>query len=169
MNQSIKIMLVVSMTLALLAGGCGYSHKALYPQDVSTVNVKIFGNRTFYQGVEFDLTEAIIKEVELRTPYKAVSGGGGDRVLEGEVVSISQSSGSRSGEGGLIEELEVRVTVDFTWRDAHSGQILRERRGVSDVGHYKPATPVGEPFEVAQHEAVGRMASRIVATMRDGM
>jgi hypothetical protein len=162
-------MFVVSMMFALLAGGCGYSHQALYPQDVSTVNVKIFDNRTFYQGVEFDLTEALIKELELRTPYKAVSGSGGDTVLEGEVVSISQSSGSRSGEGGLIEELEVRVTVDFTWRDARSGQVLRERRGVSDIGHYKPAGPVGEPFEVAQHEAVGRMASRIVATLRDGM
>jgi len=168
-NQSIKIMLVASMTLTLLVSGCGYSHQALYPQDVSTVNVKILGNATFYQGIEFDLTEALIKEIELRTPYKAVSGGGGDTVLEGEVTEVTQTSGGRSGKGGLIEELEVRVTVDFTWRDARSGEVLRERRGVSDVGHYKPAGPVGEPFEVAQHEAVGRMASRIVATMRDGM
>jgi hypothetical protein len=168
-KQSIKVMLAASLVFALLLGGCGYSHQTLYPRDVATVNVKIFGNRTFYQGIEFDLTEALIKEMELRTPYKAVSGSGGDTVLEGEVVEVAQTSGGRSGAGGLIEELEVRVTVDFTWRDARSGQVLRERHGVSDVGHYKPADPVGEPFEVAQHQAVERMASRIVATLRDGL
>ena len=55
------------------ASGCGYSQQEIYPDHVQTVAIPLFENRTFYQGVEFDLTEALVKEIELRTPYKVIS------------------------------------------------------------------------------------------------
>src|SRR5205807_567572 len=48
----------------------GYGWKGLYREDVSTVAVPIFTNRTFYRGVEFDLSKAVINQLESRTPYK---------------------------------------------------------------------------------------------------
>ena len=161
--------LVVVALLAgfLSAGGCGYTHQALYPSGISTVQVKIFENRTFYRDVEFDLTEAIVKEIELKTPYKSKSQDGADTLLEGRIVDIQQKRLSRTSSGGLTQEMEVTVTIDFEWRDLESGKVLRQRSGVADVGTYKPARPIGEPFEVAQHMAVQRVASRIVSAMRD--
>ena len=46
----------------MLATGCGYSHVPLFPQEYRTVSVPILENRTAYRDVEFDLTEALIKE-----------------------------------------------------------------------------------------------------------
>lgn len=159
------IALVLAGGCGALAG-CGYTHQLLYPENISTVQVKIFDNRTFYRGIEFDLTEALIKEIELRTPYKSKSKGGADSVLEGRVVDVQQKRLSRTSTGGLPQEMEVTVVVDFEWRDIQTGKVLRQRAGVSDVGTYKPASEVGEPYEVAQHIAVQRLATRIVSAMR---
>lgn len=154
--------------LALLAGllslaGCGYSHQTVYPQEVRSVQVKMFGNRTFYRGVEFDLTEALVKEIELRTPYKAVSATSADTLLEGTIVNISQQMISRRRHGGLPQEMEIQMLVDYTWRNARTGEILADRKGLAVVGRYVPA--LGEPLPQGQNEAVQKMATQIVSTM----
>lgn len=147
--------------------GCGYSQEELYPTEVQSVNVPIFENKTFYRDVEFDLNEAIVKEIELRTPYKVVSHEAeADTKLTGSIVEVHQSQRSRRRPGGLPQEMEVTVVVDFEWRNLRNQSIMRERRGFPAVGSYIPTAELGEPFEVAQHQAVQRMATDIVSTMR---
>jgi len=150
----------------LLPAGCGYSSKQLFPREYRTVAVPILANRTFYRGVEFDLTEALVKEIESRTPYKVVAEAGADTIVRGTVVSVSQRTLSTTREGGLSEEMEVRITIDFEWRQARTGAVLKQRQGFEAVGRYLPARGVGEPFSVAQHEAVQRLAQDIVSSFR---
>jgi hypothetical protein len=166
LRRTAPLWLVLIMTLML--GGCGYSQQRLFPQGIQTVSVRIFKNRTFYQGVQFDLTEALVKQIELQTPYKAVKGSG-DTVLEGTITAIGQKPLSRTSQGGLVQELEFRIVVDFQWKDVRSGQVLRQRRGLTAVGRYVPTSPVGEPFQVGQHAAVQRLADQIVSAMRSGL
>ncbi len=162
-----RLLPLLALTLAMFTlAGCGYSHKELFPKDVRTVAVPIFENRTFYQGVEFDLTEALIKEIERRTPYKVVAEDRADTILRGRVVAVEQRRLSQTRLGGLPEEVEARVVVDFTWTTVGTGQTIRDRQGFAAVGRYIPARPLGEPFEVAQHEAVATMARDIVSTLR---
>jgi len=116
--------LVVVLLLATLAG-CGYRHDELFREDVSTVAVQIFENRSFYRGVEFDLAEAMVKEVELRTPYKVTDAGGSDTLLEGRITSVRQRQLSRVFEGGVPQEMEVVVSVDFVWKELRTGRALR--------------------------------------------
>lgn len=166
-SRFVNLLAIAAMLVgSLLVSGCGYSHQAIYPDNVATVSINILDNRTFYQGVEFDLTEALIKEVEMRTPYKVVREGDADSVITGVVSSIDQTRLSRSSNGGLVQELEVRLTADLVWTDSRNGEPIRDRRGITSVGRYIPSTPVGEPFQVAQHEAVQRLAERFVAAMR---
>ncbi len=150
----------------LLAGGCGYTAKELFPQDVRTVAVPIFDNRTFYQGVEFDLTEALKKQLELRTPYKVTSVSTADTELRGTITRIDQDQLSRRRPGGLPQEMQVSISVDFEWKDLRENETLRDRRGFVAVGRYVPTDPLLEPFEIAQHQAVERLASEIVSVMR---
>ena len=153
---------------ATLLAGCGYSHQGLYPQGIQSVGVRIFDNKTYYQDVQFDLSEALIKQIELETPYKAVSGAA-DTLLEGTITEIEQQRLSRTSQGGLVQELEVRIVVDFHWKDERSGQVLRQRRALVAVGRHVPTRPVSEPFETGQHAAVQRLAEQIVAAMRSGL
>ena len=129
------------------------------------MGVPIFDNGSFYRGVEFDLTEAMIKEIERRTPYKVIDPDDADTVLRGSIVSVRQHQLSRVRRGGVPQEIEVSIVVNFDWENLHTGQTLRERRGFEVVGRYVPPTPVGEPFELAQRHAVQETARRIVSIM----
>ena len=153
--------------LALLssAGGCGYSHEPLYPQDVRTVAVPIFDNRSFYRHVEEDVAEALIKEIELRTPYKVVASGEADTQIHATITQVDQSRMSRSRDGGLPQELELIIRASFQWQDRRSGKTLRQRSGMVATGRYVPAYPPAEPYQVAQHDAAERLAQQIVAVM----
>ncbi|MEM7576407.1 MAG: LPS assembly lipoprotein LptE [Planctomycetota bacterium] len=164
--------------------GCGYSTAELYRQDVNSIALPIFENRTFERGVEADFAEALAKEVQRRTPYALagssasgfVASAGGDTELTGTITAVRRSRLSRTADTGLPQELEVRVIADVQWRDRRSGEVLMERRGLEEVGRYIPAGNVsagvegggvlGEPFSVAQHAAVARLAQAVVDAMR---
>ncbi len=72
---------VLLLTVASLAG-CqstghvsifGYSTRPNYDECIRTVHVPIFENNTFRRGLEYDLTRAVIREIEQKTPFKVVS------------------------------------------------------------------------------------------------
>jgi hypothetical protein len=149
-----------------MAVGCGYTTQELYPTQYTSVAVPIADNRTFYRGVEFDLTEAIIKEIEQRTPYKVVAPAMADTLLQITVTGIEQRQLNRTRDAGLPQELEADLRADLIWKDQSTGEVLVDRRGMSAVGRYIPTQPIGEPFETAQHAAVQRMAEQFVSEMR---
>ncbi|MCG8510724.1 MAG: LPS assembly lipoprotein LptE, partial [Rhodospirillales bacterium] len=134
--------------------GCGYSHEELFPEQYRTVAAPIFENRTFYKGAEFDLAEAVTKELERRTPYKVTSPASADTILEGVITRIEQDQIARRRPGGVPQEIEVTVTVNFQWKDLRSGDVIRQRTGFEAVGRHVPTAPLGEPFEVGRHVAV---------------
>ncbi len=158
-------MTVVAAVWVVCAGGCGYGQRDMFPTHVHTVAVPVFENLSFYQGLEFDLTEALIKEIELRTPYKVTSVRDADTILRGTLIEVGQNRLSRTATGDVPQELEVRLVVDFEWRASLSGQALRQRRGLTAVERYVPAGSVGEVLSVGQHQAMGRMARQIVDAM----
>lgn len=76
--RTITLGSLVALWLSL--GGCGYNQSgssknqleagyhwnSLYREDVQTVAIPIFTNQSFRRGVEFRLTEAVIKQLEAR-------------------------------------------------------------------------------------------------------
>lgn len=150
----------------LMLSGCGYTQTALYSKEYQSVAVPIFQNKTFYRNVEFDLSEALIKEIELRTPYKVTAANTAQTILEGQVVSINQHSLNRTKEGGLVQEVELQLVVNFIWKRQSDGKTLRRREGVITTGRFVAATPISEPLETGEHTAVQAMAQRIVDIMR---
>ena len=172
MDRLVKLMtisripglLLIAVTCCL--AGCGYTSKELFPTNYNTVAVPIFENRTFYRGMEFELAEAMVKQIESRTPYKVVSPGTAQTILEGTITDVQQTQLSRRRPGGVPQEVELTVTADFVWKDLTSGEVITDRRGFVAVGRHIPTSGINEPFEIAQHEALERMAEDIVSTMR---
>lgn len=162
---ALRLKSLVLIAPILMLWGCGYAHSDRFPTDVKTIAVPLFENQSFYQGVEFDLTEALIKEIELNTPYKVTGGDRADTIIDGVIVSIQQRRLSRQSIGGVPQELEMRIIVNYSWKHQNSGQTLRQRNGFTSVGRYIPTRPIAEPLEVAQHEAVSRLAREMVSAM----
>lgn len=148
-------------------GLLGYGTGELYDSSYRTVSVPIFENRSFERGVEFDLSEALIKEIELRTPYKVTTSDRADTMLTGTVTSVTRNVLSRTTDGGIPQEVQVAVAVSFEWKDLRTSQVIRKRSSIIGTGEHIPARTLSEPYERAQHEAVAELARDIVSVMRD--
>ncbi len=144
----------------------GYSSKSVYPTNVRTVAVPIFASKSYTRDVEFELTDALIKEIESRTPYKVTSEDHADTVILGRIVAIELTRLSKSPFTGLAEEVVVGVTIDFTWKDLRNNRVLVERRAFASHGLFVPSRPSGEPIEIGQFGAVQQLAQDIVGELR---
>ncbi|MGB0767367.1 MAG: LptE family protein [Phycisphaeraceae bacterium] len=156
------------MLCAVLLVGCGYSTTELFPTQYQRVTVPNFENRSSDRDVEFYLREALVKEIEQRTPYKTASGTGlSDTQLTGTVVRVDRTLVSRDPSAGLPQENEVTITIDFDWRDLRTGETIRGYRGLSAAGQFVPTRVVGEFSNDGIRLAVQRLAQDIVSRMRD--
>lgn len=112
----------------------GYTTAPNYDLRIHTVRVPIFENRTYRQRVEFDLTEAIVRQIEQKTPYKVVSGNApADTELRGTIISLNHNVLNRN-QLNEIREVETVLTVEVLWRDLRTGEVLS-----------KPSRRPGEP------------------------
>ncbi|HEV2295522.1 MAG TPA: LptE family protein [Tepidisphaeraceae bacterium] len=142
----------------------GYQWQSLYRQDVRTVAVPIFTTRSFDRGVEFGLSEAVVKQLEATTPYKVVPRERADTVLEGQVVDVSVSTLSTDPDSAIPQEQMLGLTIDFIWKDLRSGRILVERRGFEHTATYYPT--LGEGRFVGRQLAIERLALAIVQELQ---
>ena len=142
----------------------GYEWNGLYRRDVSTVAVPIFTNRTFYRGVEFSLTKAIVNQMEGRTPYKVVPRERADTLLEGEIIDAGVHTQSRSQTMGLPQEQLYYLIVNFTWKDLRSGKILTSRHGFSQTAPYYPT--LGEDRFAGSQDAIERLGLAVVQELQ---
>jgi hypothetical protein len=142
----------------------GYQWKSLYREDVRTVAVPIFSNRSFRRGVEFQLTKAIINQLEAQTPYKVVPRDRADTILEGEITDIFIRTYSADPRTGVPQDQFYFVRVNFTWKDLRTGKILADRRRFEQVANYYPT--LGEGRFIGSQQNVERLALAIVQELQ---
>jgi Lipopolysaccharide-assembly len=160
--------------LCLLAAGCGYQGgdsslssgyqwKSPYRTDVRTVAVPIFQTKDFHKGVEFQVSDALVHDIEAFTPYKVVARDHADTILEGEIVSVTTNPLSLNSITGTPQEQLTSVIVNFTWKDLRTGKILVQRSNFEQVTSYYPL--LGEGEFVGEQSAAERLAAGIVHEM----
>lgn len=144
----------------------GYSFKPVHADNVRTVAVPVFDNQTFSTGLEIQLTEAIIKEIQRTTRWAVVAQGDADTVLTGQITGSDLRRLSADSKTGLVEELGVELKVDFDWQDSRSGRPLVSRRNFVALDTFVPAIGTGERIDAAQNGAIQQLARDIVAELR---
>ncbi len=152
--------------LVTMGTGCGYSvgQRDLFRTNIKTVHVPIFQNKDFRRGLEFQLTEALVKAVELHTPYKTESDKRrADTVLEGEIIEIRQGTLGLDFKTHLPRETQYTVVASFRWKDRRTGKILVQKPLITQSVDY--IRPVGENEFQASEEALNDLAERIVENM----
>ena len=152
--------------LALLPGGCGqgYQNNWLYPQDMKTVYVEMFDVLGFRRGYEYELTDAICKQIESRTPFKIVSDRGrADSVLSG---NLGISTGVLAGDPytGRALENESFVTVSVTWKNLKTGELLLENEDVYASSTY--SSQMGQTVDYSINRSVNEAAQKVVELMQ---
>jgi hypothetical protein len=166
----------------------GYTTLPNYNTEIHTVRVPIFKNETYYRDMEFALTEAVIREIELKTPYKVVTAGcPADTELTGKIIIYTKNM-VIPNQLNEVREMETTLAVEVIWRDlrpGHVGEILSQPPpkppGTESVGPppSPPATPpvvlvqslatyhpeLGESLATAQKKNVDRLAVQIISMM----
>lgn len=155
--------------LCVLAG-CGYMVGNAYGPEVRTVEVPLFENETFRRGLEYQLTEAVQKEIQTRTPYRLSKGLGSDTRLTGRIVGVQKTV---LGETQYDDprELQVAMFVVVTWEDLRTGQLLASQevplqpQAIPVIGQAEFAPEIGQSLATATQEATDRLARQIVNMM----
>ncbi len=132
----------------------GYTTKPNYNTDYHTVYVPIFKNRTFRQGIEFDLTREVVRQIQLKTPYRVVScWQDADTELSGNITLANKTILNRN-QLNEIREAETTLAVELIWRDLKTGEILSRPKKVDGAPLLAPQTPglpaiTGNPDDMA--------------------
>jgi hypothetical protein len=157
--------------VAWMVGGCasdptrGYAFRPAYDTGMRTIAVPVFENPTFHHGLEVDLTDAIIKEIQQRTPWVVVNSGA-ESTLSGVIADVQLRPLTTSRRTGLVEDVAVTLTVNFEWRDGRTGEYLVRRQNFTATETFVPARPSGERLELGQQAAVQELARAIVSELR---
>ncbi len=158
--------LVTAAWILSAVSGCGYSvgHDEMFDTGIRTVHVPIFQNKDFRRGLEFQLTEALVKAIELKTPYKTTSDQRkADTVLTGEIREVRQGTLGLDFKTHMPRETQATVITSFRWKDLRTGKVLVDMPVITQSVDY--IQPVGENFYEASQQAMNALAERIVEKM----
>ena len=144
----------------------GYSSSSLYPKQYQSIAIPIFQNSTMTRDVEFMLTDAIIKEIQVRSPYRVVDKHVAETILTGTITSMKLSTLSRSQTTGLDNEVLFKVVIDFEWYDQVNGNRIVGRKNFASSAVFIPSRPSSEPLEIGQFAVVQQLASDIIDQMQ---
>lgn len=117
----------------------GYSTQPNYDTRYKTVRVPICKNRTRWTvtpvvGMEMDLTRAIVREIQTKTPYR-VAQDDADTELLCTIVNF-QKNLLNFTQFNTVREAETVMTVQLVWRDLRTGEVLT-----------KTARRMGQPID----------------------
>jgi hypothetical protein len=164
---------VFGIAVALMMTGCaGYriGTRNLYRNDIRTVHIPIIKSDSFRPELGVQLTEALQKEVERRTPYKM-----GDFATADSIMNCRLTSENKQvvGETGTDESRLLRssIAVEVSWVDRRNIPLIETRFlppgettfYFSENTDFVPEA--GQSIGTANQRVIERLANHIVDQM----
>ena len=170
--KTARCLLLVAAQMILSAGCASYQFgsEALFPIGVRTVHIPIARNETYRHDLGPRLTDALVEEVERRTPYKVVSNPNADTVLRCNITSETKSVLTESSSDDP-RALDAAISVSASWM-SRDGQALMQNSvaslendtiGFSQSARFVPEA--GQSIDLADQAAIELLAQRIVSQM----
>ena len=150
----------LALAALVLAAGCGYATGSLVPESYRTIAVPVFDNPTHRHDLEWELTQAVVEEIQSRTALRVVDPSDSpDLVLRGSLVDADEDVLSHR-ERQRIRESAYFLTAEIEVVDAHTGKPVVAKDRVTERESYVPA--IGEDARTARAKAGRALAERIV-------
>jgi hypothetical protein len=153
--------------------GCAGYHVgagSLYAPDVTTVYVPMIDSDSYRRDLGERLTEAVCKEIELKTPYKVVGTPDADSILSARLTSDTRRTlGENAFDDPRVSEIELRAEV--TWLNRRRlplapVQIVNVPPELVLINQTSTLIPeAGQSVASQQQQAIERLAQQIVSTM----
>jgi hypothetical protein len=158
--------------LVLLFGlaGCGYNVGAPFSPEIRSVHVPIFNSGSNRRFLEYQLTEAVQKQIQQRSHFRLVKDEVADTRLTGRIIDLRKSALGQTRNSDA-RELQVNLQVEVTWEDVRTGKILQQQRVALPpellqlAAQAEFAPEVGQSLATADQTAIDRLARNIVDMM----
>jgi hypothetical protein len=171
--QFAVVTILLTLVCSVWIGGCAayrVGSETLYRPDVQTVYVPVFASESFRRQLGERLTEAVVKQIELTTPYKVVSSPNADSILQGRIIEESKYAITENVNDEL-RDIELEMAVEITWRGRNGVVLFGPARYpmtadfelVGQAIHFVPEG--GQSLVVGQQELILGLAQQIVAQM----
>ena len=178
MNRSpLNSILFGALIVAMISGmfGCAgyrFGNQTLYPLHIHTVYVPTCESSSFRPGLGERITEALVKEIEKKTPYKVVSSPeAADSILTCQLVD----EGKRVVAENWYDDprqVEYWFNVNVNWIDRTGQPICQggsvpipQQESANLLETSDMMAEVGQSGATAQQEVIKKIARRIVTMM----
>lgn len=167
----ISLLLLALVSLA----GCAAYHvgaRSLYAPDVDTVYVPMIVSDSYRRDLGERLTEAVIKEIELKTPFKVVGSPDADSILSARLIGDTKRVvvENRNDDPRAVE---IAMAVEIAWLNRRREPIYTPTTiplppELIPIGQSSTLIPeAGQSLVTAQQQAIDRLAQQIVSTMEE--
>lgn len=169
---ALRLAVALLLAMAVVPGCASYrfGNRSLYRCDIRTVHVPMVQSDSFRRNLGERLTEAIVKELELKSQYKVVDAASADSILTARIVSDSKRVLSEN-QNDEPRDLETDFFVQMSWADRRgdliaSGTPIPFSPLLVNIGQTASFVPeAGQSMATSQQEAIQRLAEQIVAQM----
>ena len=155
--------------------GCAayrFGNETLYAADVQTVYVPMIESDSFRRDLGERLTEAVVKEIETKTPFKVVGTPDADSILAirvandtKRVVIENQNDDPRAIETALFANVTWHNRRREPLRDPMALALPAEMLSIGQTAAIIPEA--GQSVVTQQQLAIQRLAKQIVSTMEE--
>ena len=128
------------------------------PEGISTIAVEVFKNRTLYREVEFEFTNAVRREISIKTPLKVVDMDRADSVITGDIVDFRRDL-LRESQVGVPTEYRITVVVNYQVKNLKTGGVIAEGK-LRRSADYQLMR--GQVERQAREEAIRELARNVV-------
>jgi hypothetical protein len=158
-----------------LAGGCAsyrMGSESLYAPDVQTVYVPMIESESFRRDLRERLTEAVVKEIELKTPFKVVGSPDADSILSVRILSDTKRV-TVENPNDDPRAIELNLLAEVAWVNRRREPLRLPNTMVLPpkiLPFNQTAALIpegGQSIAVQQQQAIERLATQIVSTMEE--
>jgi hypothetical protein len=158
------------LALWLSSAGCGYTVGAPFSQEIRSVHVPIFKSGSNRRFIEYQLTEAVQKQIQQRTHFRLSKEPDADTRLSGRIVDLRKTALGQT-KNSDARELQLNLMVEVTWEDLRTGSIIGQQRVplppemLQLAAQAEFAPEVGQSLATADQTVIDRLARNIVDMM----
>jgi hypothetical protein len=171
-----RLVTVAWVTLGICLSGCAayrFGSETLYAPDVTTVYVPVIASDSFRRDLGERLTEAVVKEIEAKTPFKVVGTPDADSVLAAKIVD-DRKRVQVENQNDDPRAIAYNLTAQVSWYNRRRQPLAPTATVVVPPELFLPVTQTapliaeaGQSVASQQQQAIQRMAEQIVATMEE--
>jgi hypothetical protein len=153
-----------------IAVGCGYHFvggTADLPPDVQSVAIPMFANRTIEEGIESDLTRAMVDKFTSSKRIPVLGEDGADTILLGTIRSLVTSPITVTLQTQTVTEYRATMTIEIILKKGKEGKVLRKEE-LSEWRNY-PVSASLTATDVSKKEAIRQISTLLADRVHEAI